>query len=115
LLQLPPQELWDDLMAAFVAMQATCEDLKAAKQHWRDWVSDKTWLLIKRCTSLCQASQLRWCIGQRMQRAIHASLKVGRTAHTVQVGKSIIADLAKGNVLKGFCRLKGWYWAATET
>ncbi len=36
-------------------------------------------------------------------------------AHMSQVGKSIIPDLAKGNVHKAFCHLKGWYRAATET
>jgi hypothetical protein len=32
-----------------------------------------------------------------------------------QVGESIVADLAEGNVHEVFCHLKGWYWAATET
>jgi hypothetical protein len=32
-LQLPPQELWDDLMTAFVALQATCKDLEVLKRH----------------------------------------------------------------------------------
>jgi hypothetical protein len=58
LLQLPPQELWDDLTTAFVALQATCKDPEAAKRHWYNWVSDKTWLLIKRRTSLHQAGRL---------------------------------------------------------
>jgi hypothetical protein len=43
-LQLPPQELQDDLTTTFVVLQATCKDPVAAKRHWRDWVSDKTWL-----------------------------------------------------------------------
>jgi hypothetical protein len=50
-----------------------------------------------------------------MQHTIYASLKVDRTVHTAQVGKSIIADLAEGNVHEPFRHLKGWYWAATET
>jgi hypothetical protein len=50
-----------------------------------------------------------------MQCAIHTTLKVEHTARTAQVSDSIIADLAKGNVHKAFCHLKGWYWAATET
>ncbi len=115
LLQLPPQELQDDLMTAFVVLQATCKDLEKAKWHWCDWVSNKTWLLIKRRRALRQVGWLRRCICQRMQRAIYASLKVGRTARTAQVGKSIVTNLAKGNVHKAFRHLKGWYRAATET
>jgi hypothetical protein len=69
----------------------------------------KNWLLIKQRTSLHQAGRLRPCIGQRMQRAIYAALKVDRTVCTAQVGKSIIPNLAKGNVHKVFCHLKGWY------
>jgi hypothetical protein len=115
LLQLPPQELWDDLMTAFVALQATCKDLGAAKRHLRDWMSDKMWLLIKRRTSLCRAGRLRWCVGQRMQRAIYALLKVDHTACMVQVGESIVAGLTKGNVHEAFHHLKGWYQAAMET
>jgi hypothetical protein len=102
-------------MTAFVALQATCEDPEAAKWHWHNWVSDKTWLLIKWRTSLHQAGRLRRYVGQRMRRAMYASLKVDRTAPMAQVGKSTVANLAKGNVHKAFCHLKGWYQAATET
>jgi hypothetical protein len=104
-LQLPPQELWDDLTTAFIALQTTCEDPEVAKRHWCDWVSDKIWLLIKRCTSLRWAGRLCWCIGQCMQCTM--LLKVDRTVPTAQVGKSIIANLAKGNVHEAFCHLKG--------
>jgi hypothetical protein len=114
-LQLPPQELWDDLMTAFVALQATCNNPEAAKRHWHDWVSNKMWLLIKQCTSLCQAGRLCWCIGQRMQCTIYAALKVDHTARMVQVGESIVTNLAKGNVHEAFHHLKGWYRAAMET
>ncbi len=96
-------------------LQATCKDSEVAKRYWCDWVSDETWLLTKQCTSLHQAGRLRWCVGQRMQRAIYALLKVVGTAHTAQVSKSIIANLAKGNVHEVFCHLKGWYLAAMET
>jgi hypothetical protein len=115
LLQLPPQELRDDLTTAFIALQAAYEDPEAAKQHWHDWVSDKTWLLIKQHTSLRQAGQLHWCVSQCMQHTMYTLLKVDRTAHMVQVGKSIVADLAEGNVHEAFCHLKRWYRAATET
>jgi hypothetical protein len=114
-MQLPPHELWDYLNTVFVALQATCKEPEAVKRHWRDWVSAKMWLLIKQPTLVCRAGRLRWCVGQHMQRAIHVVLKVDHTARMAQVGKSIIADLTKGNVHKAFCHLKGWYWVATET
>ncbi len=39
-MQLPPQELQDDLTTAFEVLKATCEEPEAAKHHWRDWVSE---------------------------------------------------------------------------
>jgi hypothetical protein len=102
-------------MTAFIALQATCEDPEAVKRHWHDWVSDKTWLLIKQHTSLRRAGQLRPCIGQHMQCTMYTLLKVDRTARTAQVGKLIVADLAEGNVHEAFHHLKWWYRAATET
>jgi hypothetical protein len=114
-MKLPPQELQDDLTTAFVVLQATCKDPEAGKQHWRDWVSEGRWLLIKQRMSLHQVSRLHWCVGQRMQRAIYAVLKVDHTACTVQAVESIAAHLAKGNMHKALCHLKGWYRAAMET
>jgi hypothetical protein len=114
-LQLPPQELGDDLTTAFVVLQATCKDPEAAKRHWHDWVSDKMWLLIKQCTSLPWAGRLRQCVGQCMQHAIYTLLKGDRTAHAAQVGESIVPNLAEGNVHEAFHHLKGWYRAAMET
>ncbi len=80
-IQSPPQELRDDLTTAFAALQATHKEPEAVKRHWHDWVSDETWLLIKQRTSLHRAGRLRRCVGQHMQRAIHASLKVDHMAH----------------------------------
>jgi hypothetical protein len=113
-MQLPPQELQNDLTTAFTVLQATCKDPEAAKRHWRDWVSEGMWLLIKQCTSLRRAGRLRWCIGQRMQRAIYMALKVDRIVPMAQVGKAIVANLAEGNMHKAFHHLKGWYRAAME-
>ncbi len=98
--------LQDDLTTAFVVLQATCKDPEAAKWHWRNWVNDKTWLLIKRRTSLCWAGRLHRCVGQRMQRAIYTLLKVDCTVHTAQVSKSIITNLAEGSMHKAFHHLK---------
>jgi hypothetical protein len=50
-----------------------------------------------------------------MQRTIYAALKKDRATRMAQVGDSIVAKLAEGNVHKAFCHLKGWYWSATNT
>jgi hypothetical protein len=78
-------------------------------------MSNSTWLLIKQCTLLRRAGQLHRSEGQRMQRAIHAALKKDHAARTVQVGNSIVAELAEGNVHEAFQHLKGWYWEASKT
>jgi hypothetical protein len=114
-LQLPPVEQQDDLTRAFKALKVTCEEPETTKAHWRDWMSDSTWLLIKQRTSLCRAGQLRQLEGRRMQRAIHAALKRDRTAQTARIGESIVAELAEGKVHEAFRHLKGWYWEASET
>ncbi len=85
------------------------------KAHWRDWMADSTWLLIKRYTLLRRAGRLCQSEGRRMQRVIHAALKTDRAARTAQVGELIVAKLAKGNVHEAFRHLKGWYREASET
>ncbi len=42
-----------------------------------------------------------------MQRAIYASLKVDHLVRMAQVGKTIVTNLAKGNVHEAFHHLKG--------
>ncbi len=46
-LKLPPAEQQDDLTQAFEALKVTCEESKTAKAQWRDWMHNKTWLLIR--------------------------------------------------------------------
>ena len=108
-LKLPPAEQQDDLTQAFEALKVTCVESTTTKAQWRDWMHDKMWLLIRQRTSLRRAGWLRQSEGWRMQRAIHAALKRDRAARTAQVGKLIIAKLAKGNVHEAFRHLKGWY------
>ena len=50
-----------------------------------------------------------------LQHAIHAALKRDRAAQTAQIGKSIVTELAEGNVHEAFRHLKGWYREASET
>ncbi len=85
------------------------------KAHWRDWMSNSTWLLIKQRMSLHRAGQLRQSEGRRMQRTIHAALKKDRAVRTAQVGELIVAELAEGKVHEAFRHLKGWYREASET
>jgi hypothetical protein len=115
-LHLPPVEQQDDLTRSFEALKATCKEPETTKAHWRDWMSDiSTWLLIKQRTLLRWAGQLRQSEGRCMQRAIHAALKRDCAARTAQIGESIVANLAEGNVHEAFRHLKGWYREATET
>jgi hypothetical protein len=108
-LHLPPVEQQDDLTRAFEALKVTCEEPETMKAHWRDWMSDSTWLLIKQRTSLRRAGRLHQLEGRRMRRAIYAALKRDRAARTAQVGELIVSELAKGNVHEAFRHLKGWY------
>jgi hypothetical protein len=64
----------DDLTRAFEALKVS-EEPETTKAHWRDWINDSTWLLIKHRTSLRRAGQLRQSEGRRMQHAIHAALR----------------------------------------
>jgi len=100
---------------AFKKLKAACKEPEKTKAHWRNWMSDSTWAMIKQRTLLRWAGQLRQAEGQRMQRAIHVVLKTDRAARTAQVGELIVTELAKGNVHKAFWHLKGWYRNASET
>ena len=51
-------EQQDDLTQAFEALKATCVEPVMTKAHWRNWMSDSTWLLIKQHTLLHRAGQL---------------------------------------------------------
>ncbi len=114
-LKLPPVEQQDNLTRAFEALKDTCKEPETTKAHWHDWMDDSMWLLIKQRTSLRQAGRLCQPEGRRMQRAIHAALKRDRAARTAQVGKLLVAKLAKRNVHEAFRHLKGWYREASET
>ena len=65
---------------AFEKLNVTCEEPEKTKAHWRDWMSDSSWAMIKQHMSLRRTDQLRQAEGQRMQRTIHAALKRDRVA-----------------------------------
>ena len=96
-------------MVAFKTLKAAPMERTAAKRHWHNWISNGIWLLMRQRTALRWAGRLRRTKGARMQRAIHSALKVDQAAQTAQVGNSIVAKLAKGNVQEAFRHLKGWY------
>ncbi len=65
---------------------------------------------MRRHTShLCQVG------GRRLSRQIRASLTQDRVDRAANVGSTIEAELAGGNVQEAFCHLKGWYRTATDT
>jgi hypothetical protein len=44
---------------AFEKLKVTCEEPEKTKAHWRDWMSDSSWAMIKQRTwSLRRADQL---------------------------------------------------------
>ena len=113
-LQLPPHEQQEELTKAFEELKVACEGPEMKKHHWRNWMSESKWLLIKQCMLLRWTGQLRRSESQRMQRTIHAVLKKDRAVRTAQVGESMVAELVKGNVHEALRHLKGWYRSATE-
>jgi len=76
----------DELTKAFKELKVACKEPETTKHHWRDWMSESTWLLIKQRTLLRQAGQLCRSEGQRMQRTIYAALKKDCVVRTAQVG-----------------------------
>ena len=71
-LHLPPIEQHDDMTQAFEKLKAVCEEPEMTKAHWRNWMSNNTWVMIKQRTSLKRAGQRHRAEGQRIQRVIHA-------------------------------------------
>jgi hypothetical protein len=113
-LQLPPGP-HDQLTDAFETMKAAYTDPDPKRWECKDWVSDATWQLIKRRTSLRQAGQLRRNEASVMQREVQQCLRTDRDTRTKHIGETISHELAGGNVQEAFRHLKGWYRSATDT
>jgi hypothetical protein len=64
--------------------------------------------------SLLQSGCIRQDATRRMKLKIKAAIKADKQKLTANVGNSIVAELAKGDVKEVFQHLKGWYWKATE-
>ncbi len=80
----------------------------------KDWVSEGTWRLIAKRTSLLRSGKIRQIAARRMKREVHTALKEDKWRLTVEVGENIVSELGKGNVQEAFRHLKGWYRTASE-
>jgi hypothetical protein len=78
-------------------------------------MSNATWHLIAKRASLLRSGRIRQDAAWRMKRKIEASIKADKQKLTAEVGNSIIAELAKGDVQEAFQLLKGWYQKVAET
>ena len=103
------------MTVTFETMKAACADPDPKHRECKDWVSEATWQLIKRRTSLRRAGQLRRHEASAMQREVQQCLRVDRDARTKKVGENISTELAGGNVQEAFRHLKGWYRFTTDT
>ena len=65
--------------------------------------------MLHRTGHLCQVG------GRRLSRQIRASLTQDQVDRAANVGSTIDAELAGGNVQEAFRHLKGWYRTATDT
>jgi hypothetical protein len=99
----------------FSCLVAKCIKPKLRKWHGNGWISDKTWALVGQRTALQRVGKLLRLEGRKAKHLIWASLHNNRAGCTLGVGKSIEAELAKGDVQEAFCLLKRWYRAASET
>jgi hypothetical protein len=73
-LHLPPIEQQDDMTQAFEKVKAACKDPEMTKAHWRDWMSNNTWAMIKQRTLLKRAGQLRRAEGQETVQRVRRRL-----------------------------------------
>jgi hypothetical protein len=98
----------DELTTTFEAMKTSCIEPATKRWNCKDWVSNATWQLTKRGTSLRRARQLQRHKASAMQREVHKLLRADRDARTKHVGEMISHELARGNVQEAFHHLKGW-------
>ena len=76
---------------------------------------DETWAIISHRTMLRRTGRLCQTAVRTMQRKIWALLKMDCAARTAQVGATIKAKLAGGEVQEACRCLKGWHHNASES
>ncbi len=112
---LPPEEEQGELTRAFGKLRKTCVEGERKKRKYGDWILPATWQLIEHPSMLRRTDHLCQVGGRRLSRRICASLTQDRVDRAVNVGSTIEAELAGGNVQEAFCHLKGCYRMATDT
>ena len=80
----------------------------------KDWISEGTWKMIAKRTSLLRSQKIWQTAVRRMKRKVHVALKEDKWQLTAEVGENIVSELGKGNVQEAFWHLKGWYRMASE-
>jgi hypothetical protein len=113
-LSLPPGPK-DLNTALFDALAAKCVDPKPTRAPGKEWVSEGTWKLIRKRSSLLSSGKIRQTAGRRMKREVLAALKEDKRRLTAEVGEKIVSEVGEGNVQEAFRHLKGWYRNASET
>jgi hypothetical protein len=101
-------------MRTFGKLRKTCVDGERKKRKHGGWILPATWQLIKHCLMLRRSGHLCQVGGRRLTRRIRASLKQDWVVRAADVGSTIEAKLAGGNVQEAFCHLKGWYCMAMD-
>ncbi len=113
-LSLPPGPKDADT-TAFNALASKCIEPKPKRMLGKDWISKWTWRLIAKRASLLQSGRIWHNTARRMKHEISATIKADKRKLIANVGNSIVAELAKGDVKEAFRHLKGWYRKAAET
>jgi hypothetical protein len=91
----------------FSRFVAECAKPKPRKRHGNDWISDRTWTLVRQRTALWQVGKMSCSEGRWTKRLIWTSLRKDRAACTKSIGNAIEVELAKGDVQEAFHLLKG--------
>jgi len=73
----------------FNTFAAKCVDPKMKRAPGKDWVSEVTWKLIAKCSSLLRSGKIRQPAAQRMKREVHAALKEDKRRLTAEVGENM--------------------------
>ncbi len=112
-LSLPPGPKDVETMA-FDALAAECVKPKPKRTPGKDWISQGTWGLIAKWASLLRSCHIWQDARRRMKCKIGTAIKADKHKLTTNVGDSIVAELAKGDVKEAFRHLKAWYRKAAE-
>ena len=77
----------------FDALAAKCIEPKQTRAIEKDWISEGTWNLIAKRTSLMRSGKIRQAAACRMQREVKAALKADKSWLTADIGERIVTEL----------------------